>query len=313
MVYLTNMSSLGAERSANAIYHRWFRTGSGFGDVRVDQGPPPGYLPGGPNEQYTGSVLVEGTSERVRDQPKMKTYSDTGDGDSIWAITEPGIYYQAAYINLLSRFTSLSTIPVDRLGVITLPASLRGGVPGTITIAHHAGSNQHLLVSVRDAGGVTLASLTAAAMAGPGQRTGATITLPTLIPSGTGTWTVQLRTSTGTVLDQRSGSIPIIGVADAVTRIQVMGQARRGGTVEIAFDYSAPGPREAKVMIFDPPWGYRGGTFPLIPATTGSTRKVQIAVPATMPLGIGHWKVELWTTTSPTKVVDRYGDLRIAE
>jgi hypothetical protein len=39
-------------------------------------------------------------------QPPQKSYKDWNGGwpDSSWAVTEPGIYYQSAYIRLLSAF-----------------------------------------------------------------------------------------------------------------------------------------------------------------------------------------------------------------
>ncbi|HTP38109.1 MAG TPA: glycoside hydrolase family 9 protein [Steroidobacteraceae bacterium] len=105
-VYLTNMSSYGATNSMNAILHVWFSPGSpAWGDVRTSTyGPPPGYLPGGPNP------LTSATLTPPAGQPRQKSYKDwngdqaTGDPQQSWDVTQPGIYYQAAYVQLLSGF-----------------------------------------------------------------------------------------------------------------------------------------------------------------------------------------------------------------
>jgi endoglucanase len=103
--YLTNMSTYGASYSMNAMFHTWFALNSQWGDVRTTTyGPPPGYLPGGPNAQ-TGITLAPPAG-----QPRQKAYRDwngnpaNGDLQSSWEITEPGIYYQAAYVKLISAF-----------------------------------------------------------------------------------------------------------------------------------------------------------------------------------------------------------------
>jgi hypothetical protein len=95
LVYLSNAGSLGAEQSLSRIYHSWFSPGS-----RWETNPPPAYVPGGPNRTYNGSIKA------IRDQPSQKAYLDFNDGypQASWEITENGIYYQAAYIKLLSYF-----------------------------------------------------------------------------------------------------------------------------------------------------------------------------------------------------------------
>jgi hypothetical protein len=104
--YLTNMGSLGATYSMNAIFHVWFKTDSPqWGDVRTSIfGPPPGYVPGGPNAS-TGATLAPPAG-----QPAQKSYRDwngnpgNGDPQQSWEITEPGIYYQSAFVKLVSAF-----------------------------------------------------------------------------------------------------------------------------------------------------------------------------------------------------------------
>jgi hypothetical protein len=114
MVYLTNMYPYGAEKSANQIFHTWFRDGDPVYDdaQKSTLGPPPGYVPGGPNHQYcSGQPQSLCAKSRLRQQPPQKAYLDFNTGwdpqvehDSSWEITEPGIYYQAAYVMLVSKF-----------------------------------------------------------------------------------------------------------------------------------------------------------------------------------------------------------------
>ncbi len=105
-VYLTNMYAAGAEKCINEIFHRWFRDGSVWDSAKTSaHGPAPGYLPGGPHAsfkpapEYTGKELWQ-----VRLQPAQKAYKDwNGDWpEDSWELTEPAIYYQAAYVNLLA-------------------------------------------------------------------------------------------------------------------------------------------------------------------------------------------------------------------
>jgi endoglucanase len=116
LVYLTNMYPYGAEQSVNQIYHFWFRDGDpDFDDARKSRlGPPPGYVPGGPNPQYCqgqnpGQHKCAGSA--LRKQPPQKTYLDFNTAwdpqveyDRSWELTEPAIYYQASYVMLVSKF-----------------------------------------------------------------------------------------------------------------------------------------------------------------------------------------------------------------
>jgi hypothetical protein len=100
LVMLSNMGAYGAERSVNEIYHAWFSDGSDWDNTQTSpKGPPPGYVPGGPNKDYTGN------QPGIRDQPPQKAYRDWNSGwpENSWEISEPAIYQQAAYVLLLSR------------------------------------------------------------------------------------------------------------------------------------------------------------------------------------------------------------------
>jgi endoglucanase len=106
LVYLSNMYRYGATRSANEIYHTWFAHGTRWSDALSSEcGPPPGYVPGGPNA-HAASDGVPFLLRPPVGQPPQKSYLDWNKSspDASWAVTEPGIYYQSAYIRLLSYF-----------------------------------------------------------------------------------------------------------------------------------------------------------------------------------------------------------------
>jgi endoglucanase len=106
MVYLSNMYAYGATRSANEIYHAWFAHGTKWSDaLSSDCGPPPGYVPGGPN----AAALRDGVPNSISPptgQPQQKSYKDwnIATPENSWTITEPAIYYQSGYVKLLSKF-----------------------------------------------------------------------------------------------------------------------------------------------------------------------------------------------------------------
>jgi endoglucanase len=116
LVYLTNMYAEGGDACADEMYHAWFRDGDPKWDnARTSVlGPAPGYVTGGPNVQYCswqnpGEYAC--ASSPVRRQPPEKAYIDTNRGyepsnpyAQAWELTEPGIYYQASYVRLVSKF-----------------------------------------------------------------------------------------------------------------------------------------------------------------------------------------------------------------
>jgi endoglucanase len=108
MVYLTNMYSAGATRSLNEVFHDWFWHNTRWDSARTSPcGPAPGFVPGGPNANAGGDG-VPATLKPPVDQPRQKSYRDwnTPWPEASYAITEPAIYYQAAYIRLLARFAN---------------------------------------------------------------------------------------------------------------------------------------------------------------------------------------------------------------
>ncbi len=103
LVLLSNMYSFGGDRCVDEIYHFWFDNNTPWDNVKEDDyGPAPGFLTGGPNYYYSADVTPPAN------QPPQKSYAQFNDGwpESSWEITEPAIYYQAAYVRLLSYFTN---------------------------------------------------------------------------------------------------------------------------------------------------------------------------------------------------------------
>ena len=103
ITYLTNMYNLGGDNCANEMYHNWFADGSQFDNVFTSIGPAPGYITGGVNQAFT-----LGSPSPPANQPPQKSYLDfnTGYPQNSWEITEPAIYYQAAYVRLMAFFAT---------------------------------------------------------------------------------------------------------------------------------------------------------------------------------------------------------------
>ncbi|MCF8364314.1 MAG: glycoside hydrolase family 9 protein [Bacteroidales bacterium] len=108
--YLTNMATFGAESSVPEFYHLWFADGTDFDNVNTSlYGPPPGFLVGGPNENYS---LTGQNLEPPENQPAQKSYlSWNTPEDASYEITENQIIYQAAYTRLLAHFISENSNP----------------------------------------------------------------------------------------------------------------------------------------------------------------------------------------------------------
>jgi hypothetical protein len=108
MVYLSNMKSYGATSSVNELFHVWFLPGTQWADaVTSTCGPAPGYLVDGPD----GNAAIDGVAATMIPpvgQPLQKSYRDwngvVGDPQNSFVVSEPGIYYQAAYVELLAKF-----------------------------------------------------------------------------------------------------------------------------------------------------------------------------------------------------------------
>ena len=102
-----NSGAAGADHPVTEIYHGWTGDGTVF-----DNNPIPGLLPGGTNRYYSGSNTY------FSGQPIQKCFLNFNSywPENSWEITEPAIYYQAAYIRLLA------TVPDGN--VVVVPVSL---------------------------------------------------------------------------------------------------------------------------------------------------------------------------------------------
>jgi hypothetical protein len=120
-VYLSNMNGFGASNSVTQFYHSWFTHGSALWGVvgTSTYGPAPGYIPGGPNPSYAldgccpsgcgssaANTLCSTPETPPLNQPIQKSYKDFNDGWPIdsWTVTEAGIYTNASYVRMLSKF-----------------------------------------------------------------------------------------------------------------------------------------------------------------------------------------------------------------
>ncbi len=128
LVYLTNMTPAGASHSATTMFHTWFARGTRWQRVSdLLPGPPPGFLVGGPNPQFsvdaccrapagspayrcygapTFSLCQQNFTPPLA-QPPAKSYLQFNDPwpANSWAISEPSLYYQSYYVRLLAAFT----------------------------------------------------------------------------------------------------------------------------------------------------------------------------------------------------------------
>jgi len=110
-VYLSNMgqkgADAGAEKSVMHLYHGWFQPEGPYDGKDSRYGPAPGFVTGGPNQYYSAKQVAPPYGE-----PMQKAFRDWNvdkaglrlKSQVPWEITEPAIYYQAAYVNLLAYF-----------------------------------------------------------------------------------------------------------------------------------------------------------------------------------------------------------------
>ncbi|MEI6948978.1 glycoside hydrolase family 9 protein [Paraflavisolibacter sp. H34] len=104
IVMLSNMYAFGADSSANELYHSWFSDGTVYDRARSSpKGPAPGFVTGGPNRDFSVSKIVP-----PYNQPAQKAYRDWNThwngsfNENSYEITEPAIYYQGMYLQLLA-------------------------------------------------------------------------------------------------------------------------------------------------------------------------------------------------------------------
>ena len=107
LAYLTAMGGLGAERSANEMYHGWCADGTEWDNALTSpKGPPPAISRAAPTRP------IRAPNSPPLGQPHQKSYKDWGSwaaGHNSWEITESSIYYQSAYLRLLSQLVPVAT------------------------------------------------------------------------------------------------------------------------------------------------------------------------------------------------------------
>ena len=104
---LSNMGHAGVERSVNEFYHGWFADGTVWDRVGESRGPAPGFVVGGPNPSWSPDASYNGpVISPPAGQPIQKSYKDWNASypENSWEVTENGIYYQSAYVQLASNF-----------------------------------------------------------------------------------------------------------------------------------------------------------------------------------------------------------------
>jgi len=124
LVYLSGMEGRGADRGIREIYHSWFNDGTEWDNSETSRyGPAPGFVAGGPNKNFTVGSISPPAGE-----PAMKAYKDwnTGYPENSWEITEPAIYYQAAYLrNLAAMMEAEALLPVTYAAPFTARAQAK--------------------------------------------------------------------------------------------------------------------------------------------------------------------------------------------
>lgn len=153
IVYLSNMASYGAEKSVNQIYHNWFNDGTIWDDAANSTfGPVPGLVPGGCNSGYNANTSLTPPFN----QPNQKSYLDfnTGFPDNSWEISEPAIYYQAAYVRLLSGIVNLNenTLSTSDFAISTIDYKVYPN-PATNQFIIASSTNKPIEITVFDISG----------------------------------------------------------------------------------------------------------------------------------------------------------------
>lgn len=129
--FLTNMGAHGAEYSIPSIYHGWFNDGTVWDDVNTSPfGPPPGFLPGGPNPVFHPDPACNCVISPPENQPVQKSFKSWNSGwpEDSWELSEVAIYTQAAYLRLLSNVLLNRHNPPDCGGSSAVSAPERPGI-----------------------------------------------------------------------------------------------------------------------------------------------------------------------------------------
>ena len=114
IAFLTNANAFGGDNFTQEIYHGWFGDGTAFdGGINSYVGPPPAFIPGGMNKNYQpDAAYTDPPITPPQNQPVQKSYKDwnTSWPENAWEISEVGIYVNAAYVKLLSKFADSTSV-----------------------------------------------------------------------------------------------------------------------------------------------------------------------------------------------------------
>ena len=173
LVQLSNMYAAGAERSVNELYHGWFWDGTPFDNALTSTyGPAPGYVTGGANDFYEDLGSHDPNLVPPVGQPAQKSYLDdnntvhsvTGSDNAIYAVNEPAISYQSAYIRLLANYVGLGApLPVELLSFDAELAAGGGAVDLAWRVGREDGTDSYALERSPDAASWTELARVAAA------------------------------------------------------------------------------------------------------------------------------------------------------
>ncbi len=307
--YLTNMARFGAEKSVNTLYHGWFQTGSAWSDARVNAGPPAGYQVGGPHGSWNSgwNLTYAGTSIELDGQPPLKAYTDRNEGDRCWVVNEPGIYYQAGFIDLLSRFVDDTPGPGnDQVAVVKAPATAARGSTVQVSVTYRSPAARKLKVMLFENGYTYLAGdFTTPAASPDGTTYTASIAVPTTAVLGGGNWKVELTDANDVILGDWTDAVTI-QAATAPPPVDALTTPTAPATVVQGLAYQASvqhdtnsSDRRVALMYFsiankgatNEAWTYQAGAFPEV--TGKATVSGTVTIPATCPVGNGAWVFEL--------------------
>ena len=174
--YLSNMSKFGAENSVTSFYHGWFHDGSALWDeVGVSTyGPAPGFIPGGVNPSYdwdaccpsgcgsaaNNAMCVAESLDPPKNQPIQKSWKDFNTSWPVnsWTISEAGIYTQAAYVRMLSKFCTapcvITTGVPNQLNTVNLVETIYPQPAGnTMGVKFYGHENESVTILIFDVNG----------------------------------------------------------------------------------------------------------------------------------------------------------------
>lgn len=237
LVYLSNMGAYGATHGVTQFYHSWFGAGPYSSANASPALPAPGYLTGGangayaPDPSYSGPLLAP-----PLDQPAMKSYLNWNIGwpDDSWEVTENAIYYEAAYVRLLSAFLApdASASPV-----ISVP-------PASQTIA--AGQTLQLSVTASAAGSLSYQWLfDGAPISG---ATGPTLTLPNFGATQAGDYSVVV--GSGTSLVTSGAAVVTVSANAELANLSARANVGASGSQENLFaGFVISGPSAKSILL----------------------------------------------------------------